>query len=87
MGIEVGQTVRLRQNVVRSIGEDVRLCRQRATVVSFIADIEGGVVLDRHIGGFRCWNVKDLAKGEFGGNRSARIYPSSPRASNLTSCY
>lgn len=31
-----------------------------ASIVHFMADTEGGVVLDRPIAGFRCWNVEYL---------------------------
>jgi hypothetical protein len=30
------------------------------TIVGFIHDVEGGVILDKPVEGFRCWNIKDL---------------------------
>lgn len=44
------------------IGDAVRVknSRLKSVIVNFISDIEGGVVLDRYILGFRCWNVEDL---------------------------
>lgn len=44
------------------IGNKVRVKGERGTaeIVLFLSDVKGGVILDRHIGGFRCWNVLDL---------------------------
>lgn len=37
------------------------LCRGRKrTVVRMLPDIDGGVMLDRPVEGFTCWNVSDL---------------------------
>lgn len=33
-----------------------------ATVISELRDVEGGVVLDRPLAGFTCWNVADLRR-------------------------
>lgn len=47
-------------------GDKVRVIMRgspRATVESFMNDIEGGVVLDRPIDGTHCWNgPRDLVK-------------------------
>jgi len=56
--IETGDTVRV-------IGQG----RQTAVVVAPCTDIEGGVILDRDIGGFRFWNVKDLVLTKKGKNK------------------
>lgn len=31
-----------------------------AKIESVMSDVKGGVVLDRFLDGFRCWNIKDL---------------------------
>ena len=45
-------------------GTPVRLRGKTTTakVVRRMRDIKGGVVLDRELSGFRCWNVLDLEK-------------------------
>jgi hypothetical protein len=61
----VGQPIRVR---VRGL--------PYAVIVRFMSDVEGGVVLDRQVDGFCCWNVeklRPLTKREFG--------PRSPSAS------
>lgn len=46
-----------RGSVVRLKGR-----KKTAKVVELLADVKGGVVLDRPLGGFRCWNKNDLVK-------------------------
>lgn len=45
------------------VGDTVRVkgFRPHAKIESFYRDIEGGLKLDRAIGGFYSWNVADLA--------------------------
>lgn len=47
-----------RGSVVRLKGR-----KKTAKVVELLADVKGGVVLDRPLGGFRCWNKLDLERG------------------------
>ena len=43
-------------------GDTVRLLHGKKTAVirRLLGDVKGGVVLFDWLGGFRCWNVKDL---------------------------
>jgi hypothetical protein len=56
---KVGDVVKLKPKTVKLAPKDVRNHR-KATILAFLPDIQGGVVLDRHMGGFRYWNVEDL---------------------------
>lgn len=42
------------------IGRRVRRGRQTAVIIGMYNDIEGGVILDRYIEGFRSWNLDEL---------------------------
>jgi hypothetical protein len=42
----------------------VRGHNEHAHIVEFYDDIEGGVQLDRQIGGFYSWNILDLVRVE-----------------------
>ena len=53
--IEVGSTVRLKKSVALS-----KVRRETATVVRFLTDIKGGVMLSGNLEGFCFWNVADL---------------------------
>ena len=46
------------------VGDKVRVkgFRHHAVVARLYADIKGGVKLDRLVGGFYSWNVKDLVR-------------------------
>jgi hypothetical protein len=55
----VGQEVKLKRGAVRLAPADVTNYRS-AKIVLFLSDVDGGVRLDRHMGGFRYWNVLDL---------------------------
>lgn len=48
--MKVGDTVMLKKG--RS--------RASAYIEAFLNEIQGGLVLDRKLDGFSCWNVKDL---------------------------
>jgi hypothetical protein len=59
MTFKIGDTVKLKRGTVKLAPVDVRNYRT-ATIRTFLSDVEGGVLLDRHMGGFRYWNVLDL---------------------------
>lgn len=44
------------------IGKTVRLGkgRQTATIKSVLDSIDGGIVLDKPLDGFHCWNITDV---------------------------
>lgn len=54
----------MKERAVIRRGSVVRLKGRKKTakVVELLADVKGGVVLDRPLGGFRCWNKLDLAR-------------------------
>lgn len=54
--IRKGSIVRLRVGT-KGVG---RGRRGKAVVVARLSDIKGGVFLDRHLGGYRYWNIADL---------------------------
>lgn len=56
----------MKERAVIRRGSVVRLKGRKKTakVVELLADVKGGVVLDRPLGGFRCWNKNDLVKVE-----------------------
>ena len=56
------------------IGDRVRVKshRQHAIVAQLYTDIKGGVKLDRMIGGFYSWNVKDLVMVQKSATRKRR---------------
>lgn len=60
---KVGQTVKLNPRTVKLSPEDVTNYRT-AKIVCFLKDVDGGVKLDRHMGGFSYWNVADLLPAE-----------------------
>jgi len=53
---------KFRTNPDFCVGSTVRLKGRKRTakITNLFVDIEGGVRLDRHLGGFRCRNVQDL---------------------------
>ena len=55
--IQPSDFVRLKSKV-KTYGDK----RGIAKVVSYLTGIEGGVLLDRQLGGFQCWNVADLKR-------------------------
>jgi hypothetical protein len=58
---KIGDAVRLRPSVRRLY--DVK-GPGMARIIGRYSDVEGGVILDRGIEGFRSWNVEDLLKVE-----------------------
>lgn len=54
-----GDTVKLKPRTVRLPNPDGSN-HYTAEIQGFYSDIEGGVFLDRHLGGFWSWNVEDL---------------------------
>lgn len=56
---KVGDVVKLKPRTIKLSPLDVKNYRT-ATIRALLADVEGGVLLDRHMGGFRYWNVQDL---------------------------
>lgn len=54
----------MKERAVIRRGSVVRLKGRKKTakVVELLADVKGGVVLDRPLGGFRCWNKLDLVR-------------------------
>jgi hypothetical protein len=59
LGFKVGDVVKLKRGTIKLAPVDVKNHRT-ATIEGFYSDIEGGVYLDRHMGGFVSWNVEDL---------------------------
>jgi hypothetical protein len=59
VSFKIGDTVKLKRGTVKLAPIDVTNYRT-AEIVCFLSDVEGGVRLDRHMGGFRYWNVLDL---------------------------
>jgi hypothetical protein len=59
VSFKVGDVVKLKPRTVKLSPSDVRN-HMTATIRAFLVDVEGGVFLDRHMGGFRYWNVEDL---------------------------
>lgn len=59
------------------VGDLVRLQgrKRRARIVALITEVKGGVVLDRALGGFRCWNVLDLEVIEHGRQEIRSLVP------------
>jgi len=52
-----------KRKVIR-VGTRVTLkgCKTVATVIHRMSDVPGGVVLDKYLQGFRCWNIEDLER-------------------------
>lgn len=47
------------------IGDEVAVIargRPRARILRFFTDIRGGLLLDKRVAGFQCWNALDLVK-------------------------
>lgn len=53
----------------KSTGEPLKERRRIASIMGFVADVPGGVILSEPLGHFRCWNIEDL---ELAGRHSAR---------------
>jgi hypothetical protein len=56
-----------RKQIIR-VGTIVRLkdsrFKTKARVERKLSDVKGGVVLDKYINGFRCWNIKHLKRAD-----------------------
>lgn len=59
--LHVGDVVKLRPGTIKLKPLDV-VNHRTATVRALLSDVDGGILLDRHMGGFRYWNVLDLEK-------------------------
>lgn len=55
--IKIGDAVTLKPEIW---AEQPKACKQGTTVVGFLEDVKGGVVLAECLMGFRCWNKADL---------------------------
>lgn len=60
----------MKERAVIRRGSVVRLKGRKKTakVVELLADVKGGVVLDRSLAGFRCWNKRDLERAPVSAN-------------------
>lgn len=66
-----GDQVKLRRGVIGFRRTD-EINHTTAAIAGFFSDIEGGVILDRRIGGCRCWNVLDLEPAVAAAEKSFR---------------
>lgn len=60
--LKVGDIVKLKRGTVRFAPVTGIPNHRTAKIEIFFADVAGGVMVDRRLGGSICWNVEDLER-------------------------